>query len=252
MSQIGFFDLPDHLKRLSDSGDPLVELDRIIDFESFRPVLEIALDYTAGSKGGRPPYDPVTMFKVLILAAQNNVSDERMEFLVRDRLSWLRFLGFALGKSTPDENTIALFREKLTKAGAIRSVFDEFDRQLKGAGYLPMGGQLVDATLVSAPRQHNTDDEKAAIKQGKTAGEIWPDKPAKAAQKDTDARLSAFATQLPAGQRVDGEVLQGKAKGRWFKADRHCYSNLRLQEPHCDRPALRLHSQFCGDRCRQT
>jgi len=173
---------------LSDAGDPLEELDRVINFEVFRAVLDIALAYSDGSKGGRPPYDPVAMFKVLVLAAQNNVSDERMEFLIRDRLSWLRFLGFDLGKPTPDENTITLFRERLTNAGAIQALFDEFDRQLKGSGYLPMGGQIVDATLVSAPRQRNRDGERQAIKEGKNAGEIWPDEPNKSAQKDTDAR----------------------------------------------------------------
>jgi IS5 family transposase len=128
------------------------------------------------------------MFKVVILAARNNVSDERMEFLIRDRLSWLRFLGFDLGKPTPDENTIRTFRERLTDAGAIKALFDAFDRQLKGAGFLPMGGQIVDATLVGAPRQRNTDAEKAAIKEGRSADEIWPEKPNKAAQKDVDAR----------------------------------------------------------------
>ena len=73
MKQLGFFDLPDHLKRLSEAGDPLEELARVIDFEAFRPLLDEALGYSDGSKGGRPAYDPVAMFKVLILAAQNNV-----------------------------------------------------------------------------------------------------------------------------------------------------------------------------------
>ena len=188
MKQLGFFDVVDHLKRLSDAGDPLLDLGRIIDFEAFRPVLDIALDYSEGSKGGRPSYDPVAMFKVLVLAARNNVSDERMEFLIRDRLSWLRFLGFDLGKPTPDENTIRSFRERLTHAGAIKALFDEFDRQLKVSGYLAMGGQIVDATLVQAPRQRNTDEQKRAIKAGRSARDIWPDKPNKAAQKDVDAR----------------------------------------------------------------
>src|SRR5512135_1153875 len=92
MGPWGFVDLSDHLKRLSEAGDPLEEMARVIDFEVFRPALEEALVYSDGSKGGRPPYDPVTMFKVLILAAQNTVSDARMEFLIRDRLSWMRFL----------------------------------------------------------------------------------------------------------------------------------------------------------------
>jgi len=188
MNQLGFFDLSDHLKRLSAAGDPLEEMTRVIDFEAFRPVLDEALAYSDGSKGGRPPYDPVAMFKVLILAAQHTVSDARMEFLIRDRLSWLRFLGFELGRPTPDENTIRLFRERLTEAGAIRRLFEAFDRQLRQAGYLAMGGQIVDASLVSAPKQRNSKDEKEAIKAGKSASEIWPDNPAKAARKDVDAR----------------------------------------------------------------
>lgn len=199
MRQAGLFGLSDHLKRLSAHGDPLEELGRVIDFEAFRPVLVAALGYSDGAKGGRPPYDPVVMLKVLVLAAQHNVSDARMEYLIRDRLSWLRFLGFDLGAATPDANTIRLFREKLTEAGALAQVFADFDRQLKQRGYLPMGGQIVDATLVAAPKQRNSEPEKAAIKAGKKACEIWPDEPAKAAQKDTDARWTLkFVKSRPA------------------------------------------------------
>ena len=90
MHQAGLFGLSDHLKRLSAYGDPLEELGRIIDFEVFLPVLVAALAYGDGAKGGRPPYDLVAMLKALILSAQNNVSDARMEYLIRDRLSWLR------------------------------------------------------------------------------------------------------------------------------------------------------------------
>ena len=199
MRQAGLFGLSDHLKRLSAHGDPLEELSRIIDFETFRPVLVAALAYGDGAKGGRPPYDPVAMLKVLILAAQNNVSDARMEYLIRDRLSWLRFLGFDLGAATPDANTIRMFREKLTEAGALDALFTDFDRQLKERGYLAMGGRIVDATLVAAPKQRNSEPEKAAIKEGKVAAEIWPDEPARAAQKDTDARWTLkFAKGRPA------------------------------------------------------
>jgi IS5 family transposase len=203
MKQSGLFGLSEHLKRLSAHGDPLEQLGRIIDFEAFRPVLFAALAYGDGAKGGRPPYDPVAMLKVLVLAAQNNVADARMEYLIRDRLSWLRFLGFDLGAPTPDANTIRLFREKLTEAGALDAVFADFDRQLKERGYLAMGGQIVDATLVAAPKQRNTTPEKDAIKAGKTAREIWPDEPARAAQKDTDARWTlkfAKARPMPDGK----------------------------------------------------
>jgi hypothetical protein len=86
MKQAGLFGLSEHLKRLSAHGDPLEELGRIIDFEAFRPTLTAALAYGDGAKGGRPPYDPVAMLKVLVLAAQNNVADTQMEYLIRDRL----------------------------------------------------------------------------------------------------------------------------------------------------------------------
>lgn len=190
MKQAGLFGLSDHLKRLSANGDPLEELGRIVDFEGFRPILDNALGYCDGTKGGRPPYDPVAMLKILILAAQNNVADARMEYLIRDRLSWMRFLGLDLGAPTPDANTIRLFREKLTETKTITVLFDAFDHRLRASGYLAMGGQIVDATLVAAPKQRNTQEEKDAIKAGKTADQVWSDEPAKAAQKDIDARWS--------------------------------------------------------------
>ncbi len=111
-----------------------------------------------------------------------------MEFMIRDRLSWMRFLGFDLGAPTPDENTIRLFRNKLTSTGTLERVMKAFDWQLHKKGYIPMSGQIVDASLVPAPKQRNTDVEKAAVKAGRSAHEIWPDEPDKAAQKDTDAR----------------------------------------------------------------
>jgi IS5 family transposase len=209
MHQPGFFDLPEHLKGLSEAGDPLEAMAATIDFEAFRPVLDAALGYADGSKGGRPAYDPVAMFKVLILQAQNTVSDARMEFLIRDRLSWLRFLGFELGKPTPDANTIRIFRERLTGADAIKTLFDAFDRQLRESGYLAMGGQLVDATLVQAPRQRNTAGENQAIKAGKAAAEIWPDKPAKARQKDTHARWTVKTSRVR--EAADGKPLPALA-----------------------------------------
>jgi transposase, IS5 family len=188
MEQRGLFSLSEHLEKLSEHGDPLEVLDTTVDFEYFRGWLVEGLGYGNGSKGGRPPFDPVSMFKALILQAQHNLSDAKMEFMIRDRLSWMRFLGFDLGGPTPDENTIRLFRNKLTETGTLRRMMKAFDWQLHKKGYIPIGGQIVDASLVPAPKQRNTEDEKAAIKAGKTAREIWPDQPNKAAQKDTQAR----------------------------------------------------------------
>lgn len=188
MDQRSLFGLREHLEALSKHGDPLEVLAATVDFEHFRGWLVDGLGYGDRSKGGRPPFDPVSMFKALILQAQHNLSDARMEFMIRDRLSWMRFLNFDLGGPTPDENTIRLFRDKLTESGALKRVMKAFDWQLRKKGYIPMAGQIVDASLVPAPKQRNTEGEKQAIKDGKSADEIWPDEPAKAAQKDVDAR----------------------------------------------------------------
>src|SRR5687767_15721517 len=113
----------------------------------------------------------------------------------------MRFLGLGLGDPVPDANTIWTFREALTKAGAVERLFDLFDRQLRAAGYLAMSGQLVDASIVAAPKQRNTKAEKQAIKEGRIP-EGWQEKPAKLWQKDRDARWTVKYTK--AKPRQDG------------------------------------------------
>ena len=117
----GFFDVEDRLAGLSKKGDDLERLAAVVDFELFRPELERAVPRADRSKGGRPPFDHVLMFKVLILQTQNNLSDERCEFYLRDRLTWMRFLGLGLGDAVPDAHTIWTFREALTKGGRDRA-----------------------------------------------------------------------------------------------------------------------------------
>ncbi|WP_282611096.1 transposase [Pelagibius sp. Alg239-R121] len=123
--------------------------------------------YGDGVKGGRLPFDPVSMCKVLILQAQHNLSDARVEYMIRDRLSWMRFRGFDHSAATPDENTIRLNRNKLIGTGTLQWVMKAFDWQLQKKGYLPMLGQITDASLVPAPKQRNAESKKADIKSGK-------------------------------------------------------------------------------------
>ena len=201
--QLGFFDVDDRLKRLSDLGDRLEAFRAAVDFELFRAELNVALGYSNGSEGGRPPFDPVMMFKILVIQATNNLSDERAEFLINDRLSFMRFLGLGLAERVPDARTIWLFREKLTKAGAIKTLFERFDATLRQTGYIAMSGQIVDASLIAAPRQHNSEDEKQAIKGGRIPKD-WKDKPAKLRQKDRDARWTVKFTK--AKPRDDGSM----------------------------------------------
>lgn len=75
----------------------------------------------------------------------------------------MRFLGLGLSDRVPDARTIWLFRERLTRAGAIQPLFERFDTMLREAGYIAMSGQIVDSSLVAAPKQHNTKEEKDDI-----------------------------------------------------------------------------------------
>ncbi|MEO0623157.1 MAG: IS5 family transposase [Pseudomonadota bacterium] len=185
--QPGLFDLDERYRALSKSGDPLERLSTVVDFEIFRPELETALARSDRAQGGRPPMDAVMMFKVLVIQALYGLADERTEFQIRDRLSFMRFLGLDLHGRVPDARTIWLFREHLTKAGAVERLFARFDAHLKEVGYLAMGGQMIDASIVEAPRQRNTDGEKEDLKAGRVP-EAWAAKPAKLRQKDRDGR----------------------------------------------------------------
>lgn len=133
----------------------------------------------------------------------NTLSDEQTEYLINDRLSFMRFLGLGLSDRVSAAKTIWLFRERLTRVGAIAVSFERFDAMLGTAGYIPMSGQIVDASLVAAPRQRNTNAEKADIKAGRIP-EHWKDKPAKLSHKDRDARRTLKFTK--AKPRDDGTV----------------------------------------------
>jgi transposase, IS5 family len=209
--QAGFFDFDERLKELSVKGDHLERLNAIVDFELFRPDLEKAVPRADGSKGGRPPFDHVFMFKVLVLQASYSLADERTEYLIKDRLSFMRFLGLGLADPVPDANTIWTFREALTRATldgkpAIEVLFRAYEAALTKAGFLAMGGQIIDASIVAAPKQRNSDGEKADIKAGRIP-EAWKAKPDKLAQKDRDARWSVkFSKAKPSNDgspRVD-------------------------------------------------
>jgi transposase, IS5 family len=200
--QSGFWDFEDRLKELSAEGDPLEKLSTTVDFEMFRPALAKALGRSSPSKGGRPGFDPVLKFKMLVLQALHGLSLAQTSYMVRDRLSWMRFCGLGPGDTVPDANTLWDFREALIAARALDKAFERLDRAISAAGYLPMGGQIIDATLVAAPKQRNTDGEKAAIKEGRIP-EAWKDRPAKLRQKDRDARWTVkFAKARP---KEDGE-----------------------------------------------
>jgi IS5 family transposase len=168
--QGGFFDAEERLRWLSASGDPLERLRAVVDFEAFRGELEAALPRADRSRGGRPPWDAVLMFRVLVLQALYTLSDDQAEYQLRDRLSFMRFAGLALYDAVPDAKTIWLYREQLTRRGALAGLFARFDAMLAERGFLAMGGQIVDATVVEARHPRLTKEEKATLRDGGTPG----------------------------------------------------------------------------------
>lgn len=187
MIQPGLFDMQNRYESLSKFGDPLEKLKEVVDFEVFCSEIEAGLDFSDGSKGGRPPYDAVLIFKILVLQTLYSLSDDQTEYQIKDRLSFMRFLDLELCQKVPDAKTIWLYRERLSEKGIMEKLFAAFDKALKDRGYLAMSGQIVDASIVSAPRQRMTKDEKEKIKQGEIP-EDWKENSSKLAQKDRDAR----------------------------------------------------------------
>jgi IS5 family transposase len=188
--QPGFFDIEERAQQLTRKGDPLVALNAHIDWEAFRGDLERVHEKPRKSAAGAKPIDCVLMFKMLVLQQLHNLADEKVEYLVRDRLSFMRFLGLQLEQRVPDGNSVWLFRERLKKLGLFDALFTRFHDQLAARGYQARSGQMIDATFVEVPRSRNTREENAVIKAS-AAGEdpkLWEDAPAKRAQKDTDAR----------------------------------------------------------------
>ncbi len=186
----GFFDLSDRYASLDTKKDPLVEIDAVVPWEEFCPALERVWrkpDAERKSRAGRKPMDAVLMFKTLVLSAHYNLSDDQIEYQVRDRLSFMRFLGLGLEDRVPDAKTVWLYREALAQARIVEALFQQFDGYLARQGYIARGGQILDASIVSVPKNRNTREENKTIKNGEVP-EDWANKPAKRSQKDVDAR----------------------------------------------------------------
>lgn len=167
MAQMGFFDLSDRYASLDAKKDPLVEINDVVPWEEFRPLLEQVWrkpERERKSNAGRKPLDAVLMFRTLILSALYNLSDDQVEYQIRDRVSFMRFLGLGLGDRVPDAKTLWLYRAALAQAGEVEYLFELFEGQLARQGDSARGGRILDASTLPVPRNHNTRRENPAIK----------------------------------------------------------------------------------------
>lgn len=183
----GFFDQDIRLSKLTKLGDPLEKLNKGVDFEMFRVILEEKLSKLAKGAGGRPPYDYVLMFKIMILQRYYNLSDQQIEYQVNDRFSFMRFLNLTIADDIPDSRTVWKFKEQLIELEIVDLIFGIFLTQIKALGMVLNEGKIIDASFVEVPKQRNTKQENQQLKDGKIPESISQNPNVKA-QKDTDAK----------------------------------------------------------------
>lgn len=172
-----------HRKKIDSLGDPLADIEGHIDFAALAARVDQIAPRPVSAQGGRPPYPTETMVRILVLKRLYNLSDEQIEYQLLDRMSYKRFCGLANATHIPDRTTVWTFENRIGEAGA-QALFDGVSAQLLHKGFIARSGQIIDATLVPAPKQHNRRGEKELIDQGAMPAD-W--KPAKRRQKDTDA-----------------------------------------------------------------
>lgn len=183
--QLSFFDAARRLDKINQF-DQLPSLNQLIPWEKFRWNLEKCLGRNSdNSKGGRPPFDSVMMFKILVLQRLYNLSDDQMEYQLNDRMSFQRFAGISPNETVPDAKTIWLFKEALAQSNGMTTLFNKFERHLNEQGFCAKKGTIVDATVIEVPIQHLKDSEKEDLKNDKIP-ESWSEP--KRRQKDIDAK----------------------------------------------------------------
>lgn len=170
--------------KLDKLGDVLQVLDKHVDFIALAAAVDQAAPRPSREKGGRPPFPTEVMVRILLLQQLYNLSDEQLEFQLLDRLSFQRFAGLRQSSQIPDRTTVWIFRERLQAMGATETLFDAVNRELDKHGYLARGGQIIDASIVQAPKQHNRKAEKELIKEQAMPID-WT--PVQRRQKDIDA-----------------------------------------------------------------
>jgi IS5 family transposase len=184
--QYSFFDLEIHLEKIYQINDFLPKLNGLIDWEIFREALNLVREKERKSNAGRPAFDVLLMFKILVLKSMYNLSDDQTELQIRDRISFRDFLGLTFADTVPDAKTIWDFAEQLKNHELEQPLFDRFGEELDKQGFQAKSGLIVDGTFVEVPRQRNTKEENAQIKACEVPERIAVN-PHVEAQKDLDA-----------------------------------------------------------------
>jgi transposase, IS5 family len=149
-AQMGFADLM--ISRRQTKSSFLDEVDMMVDWRPIEKILNRNYKKKA-SADGRPPYPALPLFKMLLIQRWYNLSDPGLEEAVNDRISFLRFTGFSLENSIPDETTICRFRNELGKRDLFEKLLAKINEQLQSKQLLVKSGTIVDAGLISSARR---------------------------------------------------------------------------------------------------
>lgn len=145
----------------------LVKLGQLIDWEAFVPILLPA--YEGLAETGRPPYSPVVMLKMLVIAYLYNLSERQREEVVNYYLPIKEFVGLAVDEPAPDHSTLCLFKRRLAQAGCwekLEAISDAIREQARAAGIRCGAIQVVDSVHTVADVDHEADWER---QKGETA-----------------------------------------------------------------------------------
>jgi IS5 family transposase len=186
--QISLYDSENRLEKITKLGDVLEQLNSIVEWKIFVPLLNRAIPRIISDKGGRPPKDNLLMFKIIVIKRLFNLSHEQTEYQINDRISFMRFLGLGINDIVPDEKTIWLYENMLSESEIGKELFEVFNASIAHAGYITRTGSIVDASFIEAPRRKNTKEQRESLKKGEVPEE-WndADHPQKIMQRDTDA-----------------------------------------------------------------
>jgi IS5 family transposase len=141
------FLLRDLYKDVEKLGDRLAEVEPLIDWEAFQPIIQGLFD-NQGPQGGRPNTDPVLMVKMLVLQAWYGLSDPELERQAVNRIDFRRFLGYP--DAIPDATTVWQLRERLAETGKDELIWADLQRQLDEKGFRVRKGVSQDASFISA------------------------------------------------------------------------------------------------------
>src|SRR5258708_3257315 len=101
--------------------------------------------------GGAPHWPIVTMLKIVFLQKCFGLSDPMAEEMLKDRISFRRFVGLSFDDKTPDHSTISTFRDRLRTKGHGSTLFEQTLEVLRTKGLVVNQGTLIDATILEAP-----------------------------------------------------------------------------------------------------